>query len=169
MRRLYFLAPDHATASAIVDELLVARIPEKSIHVVAREGTPLGNLPEAGLAQKSDLIPAIERGLGLGGVTGTLAGLVVIAVPGGAVVSAGALVLTLALAGSAVGAWISSMIGVSVGSPRLRPYEQAIDQGQLLMMVDVLAHRVGEIEAMVERLHPEASPAGVDPHIPAFP
>ena len=169
MRRLYFLVPDVSTASAIVDELLVARIPEKSIHVVAREGTALGNLPEAGLAEKSDLIPAIERGLGLGGVTGTLAGLVVIAVPGAAVVSAGAIVLSLAVAGSAVGAWVSSMIGVSVDSPKLRPYEQAIEAGKLLMMVDVHPHRVDEIEQLVRSQHPDAQPEGVDPDIPAFP
>lgn len=169
MKRLYFLVPDPATASSMVDELLLARVPEKHIHVVAREGTSLGNLPEAGLAQKSDLIPAIERGIGLGGVTGTLAGLVAIAVPGGAVVSAGAIVLSLALAGSAVGAWVSSMIGVSVQSPRLRPYEQAIEQGQLLMMIDAPAERIDEIGAMVERLHPQAQAQGVDPHIPAFP
>lgn len=169
MRRLYFLAPDPAVASAIVDDLLLARIPEKHMHVVAREGTPLGNLPEAGLVEKSDLIPALERGLGLGGVTGTLAGLVVVAIPGGAVVSAGALVLSLALAGGAVGAWVSSMIGVSVDSPRLRPYEQAIEQGKLLMMVDVHPHRVDEIEALVRRNHPQVQAEGVDPTIPAFP
>lgn len=169
MRRLYFLVPDQTTASAIVDELLVARVPEKHIHVLAREGTPLGNLPEAGLAQKSDLIPAVERGLGLGGVTGTLAGLVVIAVPGAAVVSAGAIVLSLALAGGAVGAWMSSMIGVSVDSRRLKPYEDAIAAGDLLMMIDVAPQRVPEIEEMISRLHPQARPEGVDPDIPAFP
>jgi hypothetical protein len=166
---MYFLVPDPGTASAIVDELLLARVPEKHIHVLAREGTPLGNLPEAGLAQKTDLIPAVERGLGLGGATGTLAGLVAIAVPGGAVVSAGAIVLSLALAGSAVGAWVSSMIGVSVNSRRLQPYEHEIEQGALLMMVDVPAARVAEIEQMIERLHPGARPEGVEPDIPAFP
>ncbi len=169
MRRMYFLVPDHDTAAAIVDELLLARIPEKHIHVLAREGTPLGSLPEAGLAQRSDLIPAVERGLGLGGVTGTLAGLVAIAVPGGAVVSAGALVLSLALAGGAVGAWVSSMIGVSVHSRHLKPYEDAVERGALLMMIDVSPQRVQEIEQMITRLHPQARAEGVDPDIPAFP
>ncbi len=169
MRRLYFLVPDVEMASNIVDALLVARVPEHRIHVLAREGTPLGNLPEAGLAQKSDLIPAIERGIGLGGATGTLAGLVVIAIPGAAVISAGALVLGLALAGSTAGAWISSMIGVSVKSPRLAPFEEAISRGELLMMVDVPKERVAEIERAVCALHPLARPEGVEPDIPAFP
>ena len=169
MRRLYFLVPDVELASTIVDALLVARVPEPRIHIVAREGTSLGNLPEAGLAQKSDLIPAIERGIGLGGATGTLAGLVVIAIPGAAVISAGALVLGLALAGGTAGAWISSMIGVSVRSPRLKPFEEAIARGELLMMVDVPKDRVTEIERAVCAVHPLARPEGVEPDIPAFP
>ncbi len=169
MRRLYFLLPDLDAAGAAVDRLLLARVAERHIHLIAREGTPLGNLPAAGLAQTSDLIPAIERGLGLGGVTGTLAGLLAIAVPGGAVVSAGALVLSLALAGSAVGAWVSSMIGVSVESPRLKPFEQAIEQGSLLMLVDVPAARADEIGALVASVHPQARHGGIDPDIPSFP
>ena len=169
MRRLYFLVPDVPTAHTIVDELLVARIPEKHIHVIAREDTELGNLPAAGLAQKTDLIPAIERGLGYGGATGTLAGLVAIAVPGVAVVSAGALVVALAVAGTVLGAWISSMIGVSVESPRVRQYEQAIRAGQLLMMIDVPVARVDEINSRIAKHHPEARPEGVEPNIPAFP
>ncbi len=169
MRRLYFLVPDLVMAHAIVDDLLLARLTERQIHVIAREGTALGNLPEAGLAQKTDLIPAIERGIGLGGVTGTLAGLVAVAIPGAAVVSAGAMVLALALAGGATGAWISSMIGVSVDSPRLKPYEDAIAQGQILMMIDVPAARVAELEQAIRERHPGARDQGVEAAIPAFP
>lgn len=72
-RRLYFLVPKINTTKNIVDELLVARIPEKHIHVIAKEGVLLENLPEASLLEKSDFIPALEKGLSLGGVTGILA------------------------------------------------------------------------------------------------
>ena len=77
MRRLFFLAPDVSSAHALVDSLLLARITDKHIHVLAREGTPLGDLPEAGVAQRSDLIPALERGAAAGGATGLVAGLVI--------------------------------------------------------------------------------------------
>ncbi len=169
MRRLYFLVPDVELAHAIVDALLLDRIEERSIHIVAREGTPLGNLPEAGLAQKSDLIPAIERGIGLGGATGTLAGLIAIAVPGGAVISAGAMVAALALAGGTLGAWLSAMIGISVDSPRLEPYADAIERGALLMMVDVPKARCDTVAQRIATLFPQVSPKGTEPEIPAFP
>ena len=169
MRRLYFLVPDSATAGAVVDELLLARVPYTRIHVLAREGSPLGDLPEAGLAQRSDLIPALQRGLALGGATGMLAGLVAVAIPGAAVVSAGAIVAASALAGSAVGAWLSSMVGIGIDSPRFKPFEQAIESGQLLLMVDVAAEDTARITERITRRIPGATPEGVEPGIPAFP
>jgi hypothetical protein len=37
MRRLYFLVPEVETAKTIVDELLLARIEERHIHIVAKD------------------------------------------------------------------------------------------------------------------------------------
>ena len=81
MRRLYFTLPDITTANTVVDELLLKRVDDHHIHVVAREGTPMGDLPEASLLQKSDFIPAVERGLAVGGITGILAGIAAVTFP----------------------------------------------------------------------------------------
>jgi hypothetical protein len=43
MRRVYFLAPNKAISKTIVDELLLARIEARHIHVLAKEGTPMPN------------------------------------------------------------------------------------------------------------------------------
>ena len=43
MRRIYFLVPDLKTASTVTDELLLARIEERHIHIVAPDGTELGD------------------------------------------------------------------------------------------------------------------------------
>lgn len=67
MRRLYFLLPDLETTHKVVDELLLARVEERHLHVIAAEGVALGDLPKASLLQKSDFIPAMERGVALGG------------------------------------------------------------------------------------------------------
>ena len=136
-RRLYFLVPDAGTAETIVDELLLARIEARHMHVVAREGTPLGDLPEADLRQKSDLIESAERGLAVGGATGVLAGLTAVTFPPAGVVVGGGLVAATTLAGAGFGAWAASMIGIRLPNREIRNYEQAIDDGQLLLMVDV--------------------------------
>lgn len=109
MRRIYFLVPNIETTKNIVDELLLARIEERHIHVLAKRGTPLEDLPEATFLQKTDFIPALEQGLALGGATGLLAGLVAISLPTGLVLGGGAL-FAITLAGAGVGALMSSMV-----------------------------------------------------------
>lgn len=169
MRRIYFLAPNVPSAKAIVDDLLLARIEERHIHVLAKEGTPLEDLPPAKLAQRSDLIPAIERGAAAGGLTGVLAGLVAITFPPAGLVLGGGAVVSMALLGTGFGAWVASMIGVGLPSSRLTQFEAAIAHGHLLMMIDVPRSRVEDIERIVKRHHPEAELQGVEPNIPEFP
>lgn len=169
MRRIYFLLPDLDTADKVVDELLLARVEERHIHLVAREGTPLGKLPEASLLQKSDFVPAIERGVALGGAAGLLSGLVAVAFPPAGVVLGGGALLASALVGAGLGVWMSGMIGVSVPNSRLKQFEEAIEGGKLLMLVDVSKHRVEEIGALVRKHYPQAQIEGTEPTIPAFP
>jgi hypothetical protein len=153
----------------IVDEMLIARVEERHMHILARRGTPLEDLPEATMMQKSDFIPALQRGMAVGGVTGTLAGLIGVAVAPGAAVIAGGVVLASALGGASLGAWVSSMVGISIGNSRVKQFEQAIEAGQLLMMIDVPRSRVEEITALVREHHPEVEVEGTEPDMPAFP
>jgi hypothetical protein len=168
MRRIYFLAPNIEVSKTIVDELLLARVEERHIHVLAKRGTPMENLPEATYQQKSDFIPALEQGVALGGLTGMLAGLVAMALPGGLVLAGGALLATT-LAGAGVGAWMSSMVGSSIGNRRIQQFEEAIENGAFLFMIDVPKDRVDEIEDLIKKHHPDAEFGGTEPRIPAFP
>ena len=169
MRRIYFLIPDLETANKVTDELLLARIDERHIHVIAREGTELGDLPKASLLQTSDVIPAVERGLAVGGVTGILAGVAAVSFPPAGLVLGGGAILATAIAGSGIGAWLSSMIGVDVVNSQIKQFEGAVDKGEILFLVDVPKERVDEIETMVKMHHPDADVEGTEPHIPAFP
>jgi hypothetical protein len=168
-RRLYFLLPDIRRARQILDELLLARIEERHIHILAREGTPMEGLPAASLLQRSDFLHGIETGLAIGGATGILAGLVTVLFPPGGLDLGGGTVLALALAGAGIGAWASGMIGTDVPNSRLRRFMPAIEQGQVLLMVDVRLGQVRDVSEMIHRHHPEASDHGVEPTIPAFP
>jgi len=169
MMRLYFLVPDVTTTHKIVDRLLLARVEERHIHVLAKRGTALEKLPEASLLQKTDFVPAVERGLAMGGVAGTLAGLVAVALPPGGTVIAGGIILGSALAGAGIGAWLGGMVGMNIGSTRLKQFEDAIERGALLMMVDVPRTRVDEITETIKSHHPSAEVRGTEPIIPAFP
>ena len=171
MRRLYFLIPTIDSAKLIVDELLVARIDERHIHIAAADhhGLIEAHLPEAGLLQESDFVPSVERGLAVGGATGIMAGIAAVAIPGLGLALGGGAILGIGLAGAGLGAWMSSMIGISAPSSRLTEFEAAIKKGELLMMVDVPKSRVEDITDLVKSHHPEAHIEGTEPVIPAFP
>ncbi len=171
MQRLYFLLPDLETASAVVDELLLARIEERRIHIAAKDHYPLqqANLPDSNLLQDSDFIPAVEKGLAVGGGTGILAGLAAMSFPPAGLIVGGGAVLGLGLLGAGFGAWVSGMIGLSVENTQLKEFKQAIEDGKLLLMVDVPKTRVQEIEAMLTKHHPQIDVRGTEPTLPVFP
>lgn len=168
-RRIYFLVPNVDSATAIVDELLLARIEERHIHIVANENTPLGELPEAGIAQSTDLIPALEKGVLAGGVTGLLAGVLAVTFPPAGLVLGGGALLGLTALSAGFGAWMAGMVGIGLPSSQLEKFETEISAGQLLMMIDVPRIQVDDIEALVRRHHAEAELMGIEPNIPAYP
>lgn len=169
MRRLYFLMPDINVTHELVKELLLSHVEERYIHVIAKEGTPMEDLPEASLLQKSDFVPAIEKGLTIGAITGVVCGLVAMAFPPAGLVIGGGAVFAIGAAGAGVGGLMSSMVGIGLPSSRLEKFEEAINQGEFLVLIDVPRTRVDEIEAMVKKHHPEADIEGTEPMMPPFP
>ena len=168
-RRIYFLLPSVGSARQVVSELLLARIDDHHIHVMAREGTTLGDLPQANLLQRSDFIHGVEIGLSVGGATGIVAGLIAVAFPPQGIVLGGWTMLVMALAGALMGAWVAGMIGTDIPNSQLREFTTAVADGQILMMVDVPKSKVANVTEMIRKHHPEADMHGVEPTIPAFP
>jgi hypothetical protein len=72
------MVPDTRSARQIRDELLLARIENGHIHVMARDGMSLEGLHEASILQKSDFVHGAETGLAVGGGIGIIAGLVAV-------------------------------------------------------------------------------------------
>lgn len=168
-RRLYFLLPDVGRARQILNELLLARIEERHIHVLARDGTPMDGLPSANLLQRSDFLHGSEIGLALGGATGIAVGVLTLLFPPSGMEIGGGAVLAIALAGAGIGAWASGMIGANVPNSQLRKFMPAIERGEVLLMVDVRLGEVRRISDMIHMRHPEASDHGIEPTLPAFP
>jgi len=169
MRRLYFLMPDITMTHNLVNELLLSHVEERHIHVIAKEDTPMEDLPEASLFQRSDFIPAVEKGLTLGAITGVVCGLISMAFPPAGLVIGGGAVFAMGAAGAGVGGLLSSMVGISIPSSRLKKFEDAVDQGEFLVLIGVARTRVDEIEELVRKHYPEAIIEGTEPMMPPFP
>ena len=168
-RRLYVVLPDMASAIQTANDLLLARIEDRHMHFLGKSGMSFGTLHEASVLQKSDVRHALFLGAGLGALGGMLLGVYLRLTPiGDFTFGAGAFMLAT-LGGMAFGAWTSTMIGLSIPSSDLKPFESDIEAGKILLMVDVPVARVEEIEQMLARRHPEAVDRGIEPSIPAFP
>lgn len=168
-RRLYFMAPDTASARRVRDALLLAQIENSHIYVMAKDGMPLDGLHEASVLQKTDFVHGAETGLAVGGGIGIIAGLVAVFFPPAGVDLQLVTILLTALIGAAFGAWVASMVASSIPNSRLKTFESAIAAGRILMMVDVPPGRVDEIRKLIAAHHPEATSSGTEPTIPAFP
>ena len=166
--RLYFLLPDVSTAQQIEKELLLARVESRRMHFMAKDGVDLADLPEANFTQKTDLIHGMETGLVAGGSAGAVVGLVAMMYLGFTAASSATLAL-VAMFGSVFGAWVAGLIGISIPNSRLKSFEANIEDGQVLLMLDIPRERKGEITAMVRKHHPDTNYRGAEPTIPAFP
>jgi len=168
-RRLYFFTPDTQTARKVHDQLLLARIPEKDMHVIAKEGMDLDDLPQANLLQKTDLVHSVQLGGAIGGLLGALmaalASLLNWVAPG----LEGMTILSTALAGIIIGMVSASMIGINVTNTRLTGFQADIHQGKLLFIVDIPVEQVEKLSNMLTVHFPQSDIRGVDPTIPAFP
>jgi hypothetical protein len=159
-RRLYFVLPDVESAKRTADDLLLARVDDRRMRFLAKRGTDLDPLHEAGYLDKTDIVHATALGLGLGAVIGALAGAVVVAYPPQGMNPQPVAVLIGMLVGAPLGAWMASMAGAAVPNSRLRQFDADLEAGRVLMMVDVPFQRVSEITELVVSRHPEAVPRG---------
>lgn len=169
-RRIYWLLPNLDSARKTMDDLLLAEVSVGHIHFHAREDIDLSKLHAANILQTSDVLRAAQAGLAIGIGTGAVAGMLVayfLPIVGDS--PQWGIAGLLAIIGGGFGAWSSSMIGISTPSVRLKRFEGAIEQGQILLMVDVPRGRVEEIEQRLKESHPEARLEGEEPGIPAFP
>jgi hypothetical protein len=168
-RRLYFLLPDVISARQTANDLLLARVEDRHMHVLAKRGTELGELHEANALQKSDIVHGAELGLVIGGAGGLVLGLFLVFSPPEGLELQLVVILAAMIAMALIGAWIASLVGASVPNTRLRQFEPDIEAGKVLLMVDVRPARIAEVRDLVRRRHPEATGGSIEETLPAFP
>jgi len=168
-RRLYFLLPDVESARHTADDLLLARVEDRRMHFLARRGTDLAELHEAGYLIKTDFLHGAGVGLGLGALGGAALGALIVLNPIEGTQPHPLWFFVAVLAGALLGAWVASMVGASVPNSKLRQFQREIEAGKVLLIVDVPYDAVDDIREVVNARHPEAVPAGQVRPYPVFP
>src|SRR2546423_6459636 len=167
--RMYVMLPDLASAHKVANDLLLARIADKHMHFLARRGTDLGELHEASYLQKTDTVHGAFTGFVIGGLMGVIVGVMLVNFPPGGMSLQLVAVLVAAIVGAGLGTWVASMVGLQVPNSRLRSFEGDIQEGKVLLMLDVPAGRSQEVHEIIARRHPQAADRGNEPTVPAFP
>jgi hypothetical protein len=168
-RRVYWLLPDLPSARATMEDLLAARIDLRQMHFFAREDCDMSGLHAANVLQTSDVLCSAGAGLVIGAaVGGTLGAFAAVNFPGAGEGPQWNLIPLLVVVGALFDAWTSSMIGISAPNRRLQRFAAQIEQGRILLAVDVTMERVEDIEARLQALHPEARLQGSEAGMPSF-
>jgi hypothetical protein len=157
------------SARAMLDECLLARIECRHMHFLSKRDSLPDDLPAANVLQKTDIVHGAQLGIAIGGIVGAVAGALLVFFPPEGMTLKFVTMLAIAVGGALFGAWASSMVASSVPNSRLKAFERDMEEGKVLMMVDVPMRRVQEICDLIARRHPEALSGGFEPTIPAFP
>lgn len=158
MKRLYFLVPNIDSATAIVDELRHADVPDDHLFVAGNDHERLeqAHLHEAGVLHGTGLLTGLTTGLALGSTTGLIAGIAAVAFPPAGLILGSGAVVGMGVLGAGFGGWLGSMLGIAATDPGVLHFEEEIKKGAVLILVDAPREREYEISERVRRLHPEA-------------
>jgi hypothetical protein len=158
-RRLYFLLPDTEHALAVVSELEARGIERTFMHAIAGRGGDVNGLPVATRMQRNDLGARIERYLWDGNLVlffmalVTLVMLAVLSPPWWWLLLPAGIMLVSFLTGLE--------FVMHTPNVHLAEFQSAMQHREILMMIDVPAGQVAEVEETVHRRHPEAITGGV--------
>ena len=168
-RRVYWLLPDLPSARTVSHDLLEAGFEPRQMHFMAREDCDMTGLHAASVLQTSDLLGSAESGLAAGAAIGGMVGaFAAVAYPDAGEPPQWNLIPLLVLAGALFDAWTASMIGISAPNRRLKRFAADIEQGRILLVLDLPLGRAGDIQARLQALHPEARLGGREQEQPSF-
>lgn len=164
LRRLFFLLPDTEHAQSVVNELVERGISTRYIHAIAK-GVDLKSLPRATRRQKADTTFRLERFIWNANLVLFVVALIAFI---SSLMSADLLWGAVSLLVMLVTFIAGEQFVVRVPDVHLSEFTDALSHGEVLLMIDVPAHRVAEIEDFVHHCHPEACVGGVGWAMDAF-
>ncbi len=136
-------------ASHAIEDLKKSGYSTNDISVITRDKKDMRKLEdETGTMAPEGAAGGAATGGVLGGIGGLLAGLGALAIPGiGPLLAAGPLAATLAGAavGAAGGGLVGGLIGLGIPENEAKEYDEAVDSGGILVIVDSEDAKRGEI------------------------
>ncbi|GAA0617814.1 DUF1269 domain-containing protein [Halomonas beimenensis] len=160
MQRLYFLTPDLDTTVNIAHELDDLGLTHDQVHVTGRDWQHLQErgVNNATLRETTDVVHAGYRGVAYGAILGLVLGVLVYWLAGEALgVGPWPLIIGLGIGGGLFGAWVGTMVGVSVHDAKVDKYERELEKGAFLMMVDISDLREDHVRRIIHRHHPDVT------------
>lgn len=148
--------PDIDSAQHALQAARQAGVDNDDLSLIARHDIELEAIPDERKEARTDFLPALARGAAGGGAAGLLAGLVAVAVPPLGITLAGAGVF--ALAGALVGSWSSALVGATVPDPVRRRFEEEIEAGRILLVVDAEEPVLSQADAAVRAVGAQPLP-----------
>ncbi|MBN8728872.1 MAG: hypothetical protein J0H15_14405 [Xanthomonadales bacterium] len=145
--RRVFSTTDMAVARNAIAAARHAGVPDEDLYLVAKSGIEMERIPEHRKDVTTDFIPAALRGAGAGGAIGLVAGLIAVTIPAVGITVAGAGLITLI--GAAVGGWSYALAGSAVPNPVRRRFEEEIEAGRILVVVDDEQERAPAVDRAI--------------------
>lgn len=158
-RRLYFLFPDSGHARTVVNELEAQGIQRKFIHAIAGRGGDLSGLPAASRSQQQDLASRLENLLWGGNLTLFFAALFAMIVI--VLLQVEWYWLLLPVGFMLTSFFMGLKFVTRIPNVHLAEFQDAMQHQEILLMIDVAAGQVADVEKLVHRHHPEAVVGGV--------
>lgn len=152
--RHVFSTPSLDAAQSVMNAARGAGVDDDDILLVARSDIELEEIPNDRKEADTDLLPAALRGAGYGGAAGLLAGLAAVVITPIGLTLAGA--AAAAVAGALVGCWASALIGSALPDPIRRKFDDEIQSGRILVVLD------GE-KPFLDGIEPSLVAAGATP------
>ena len=145
-----------AMAGAAIAAARATGIEETNLLLVARSDIELESIPDSRKEADTGMMSAAVRGAGFGGAAGLMAGLVAVAIPAVGITLAGA--AAVGFAGAMLGTWTSALMGASLPDPIRVKFEDEIEAGRILLLVDGSEEELAEADPAILRSGATALP-----------
>jgi len=162
MKRLFYLVSAIDSVEEISEDLHEHGVTDWRFHILSKNEAGLyeRHLHSASIFDRTDLVRFVERGAIIGGLFG-LAFILPTVLLGFFELPTLAWVALFAFCVFA-GGWIAGFGGITAENYRIRPYHDAVERGEYLVMVDVPKQYEDEMKRLMAKNHPEARLQGED-------